>query len=364
MESFIPAIIVMLSLSVAAFQVVRNYKYKELTERRHRLLVIVLMVFSALVVADLASGGNGLGVRIVFDLTMVMLPMMLLSSSVWSMSKCLNIVRSFVAIMVLTTLYHLLCLLSLCKGVDTDVYWWGVLGLSLLHVSLFLLGIWYRVRAVRSVMQAGTVWASLSFVVDTIYMVVLLAELLVLMFAGMDSDFVVYMICLLLAGMLAAHGVRICSDSLFVLYHRHERRIVESMKISSVESGTNTQREDSLYKDIYDRVREYFESDKPFLNGDLTINDVVSVVFTNKLYISRAISQYTGRNFCQFVNYHRVMYAVDCFRSNPDLKVTELWPMCGFNTIVSFNMAFRLFMGENPSDWCRKEKIRLSRRVK
>jgi hypothetical protein len=38
--------------------------------------------------------------------------------------------------------------------------------------------------------------------------------------------------------------------------------------------------------------------------------------------------------------------------------------MCGFNTIVSYNMAFKLFMGENPSDWCRKEKIRIFRKAK
>ena len=119
-----------------------------------------------------------------------------------------------------------------------------------------------------------------------------------------------------------------------------------------------------IFKDIYDRVLEYFETEKPFLNGDLTINDIVAVVYTNKLYISRAISQSTGRNFCQFVNYHRVMYSVECFRKNPELKIAELWPMCGFNTIVSFNMAFRLFMGENPSDWCRKEKIKLFRKGK
>ena len=136
------------------------------------------------------------------------------------------------------------------------------------------------------------------------------------------------------------------------------------MKLAPVEVAGMGSRDNDVFKDIYERVVEYFEREKPFLNGDLTINDIVSVVFTNKLYISRAISQYTGRNFCQFVNYYRVMYSVECFRRNPELKVAELWPMCGFNTIVSYNMAFRLFMGENPSDWCRKEKIRMSRKGK
>jgi AraC-like DNA-binding protein len=201
-----------------------------------------------------------------------------------------------------------------------------------------------------------------SFTVDSVYMLLILLELLILMVLLDAAPLLHGAVGLLLGGAMAGYGLRIAGDSLFVLMRRHERTIIESMKISPVEVSISGP--DDIYKDIYERVLEYFEKDKPFLNGNLTINDIVAVVFTNKLYISRAISQHTGRNFCQFVNYHRVMYSVDCFRRNPDLKVTELWSMCGFNTIVSYNMAFKLFMGENPSDWCRKERIRIFRRPK
>jgi len=229
-------------------------------------------------------------------------------------------------------------------------------------MCLYILGVWFRVREIRAVMQTGTVWASVSLAADSIYHLIVMAEVMLLM-AGMGMHAAVQaVLAVMLAGAMAGYGVRVACDSLFVLMKRHERTIVESMKISPVE--VSSMGPDDIYKDIYERVLEYFEKDKPFLNGDLTINDIVSVVFTNKLYISRAISQHTGRNFCQFVNYHRVMYSVDCFRRNPDLKVTELWSMCGFNTIVSYNMAFKLFMGENPSDWCRKERIRIFRRPK
>ena len=40
------------------------------------------------------------------------------------------------------------------------------------------------------------------------------------------------------------------------------------------------------------------------------------------------------------------------------LKVTELASLSGFNSLVSFSMAFRLYMNENPSDWIRKERTR------
>jgi transcriptional regulator GlxA family with amidase domain len=41
-----------------------------------------------------------------------------------------------------------------------------------------------------------------------------------------------------------------------------------------------------------------------------------------------------------------------------DLKIAELANMSGFNSVVSYNMAFRLFMNENPSEWCRKERAK------
>ena len=363
MESFVAAIIIMLSLCVATFQVIRNLKYKELAERRHRMLAMLLFVHSGLILSDLLSGGDGMTFRFVADTLLVLIPLMLLSSSIWSVSGSINIVRTIIALMIILSIYHLLCVFSLTGRLSSNFYIWLILGATFAYVVLFLLGVWLRVREVRAVMQSGTVWACISFMIDSVYVVFVLVEVLALIFAG-NNIIVPYLIAALSGTTAAAYGMRIACDSLFVLYRRHERRIVESMKISPVEVAAMGPREDDIFKDIYERVVEYFEAEKPFLNGDLTINDIVSVVYTNKLYISRAISQHTGRNFCQFVNYYRVMYSVDCFRNNPELKVAELWPMCGFNTIVSYNMAFRLFMGENPSDWCRKEKIRMFRKGK
>ena len=364
MESFVAAIVVMMSLSVATFQVIRNYKYKELTERRHRLLAIVLYVHSFLVMCDLAAGGQAQGMRIIADVTMALIPLQLLSSSLWTVSGCLNMVRVSIAAMMLMAVHHIMCIFGIALSIPPEFYQPAVVLLTLVYLMLFLLGIWYRVREVKAVMQAGTVWASLAFVTDALYVVAVLTEVMMLTFFADSFPLSVSAVGILLGATAAAYGLRIATDSLFVFYRRHERRIVESMKMAPVEVAGMGPREDDIFKDIYERVLEYFEAEKPFLNGDLTINDIVAVVFTNKLYISRAISQYTGRNFCQFVNYHRVMYSVECFRKNPELKIAELWPMCGFNTIVSFNMAFRLFMGENPSDWCRKEKIRMSRKGK
>lgn len=364
METFIAAIIVMMSLSVATFQMIRNMKYCELAERRQKMVPLVLYLNSLLVICDLSVGGHELGTRLFTDVMLVAIALSVLSSSLWSIARARRIVSCVIGIEVMLSIYYLLCMLSLSILPDDRWLEFFALFLVLAYAFLFMAGVWLRLREVRAVMNAGTVWSSLTLAVDAFYAVVILAEAAVALVSAYGEPLVQSCVTVLLCGAVVGSGLRIACDSVFVVMLRQERRIVESMKISPVEVAGMGQREDDIYKDIYERVLEYFERDKPFLNSNLAINDLVSVVFTNKLYISRAISQYTGRNFCQFVNYHRIMYSVECFRSNIDLKVAELWPMSGFNSIVSYNMAFRLFMGENPSDWCRKEKIRLSRKGK
>lgn len=110
-------------------------------------------------------------------------------------------------------------------------------------------------------------------------------------------------------------------------------------------------------KELYSRIVDLFDTSKPYLVDGITVSEVARMLFTNKVYVSRAINDCTGKNFCQFVNYYRVMYAVRLFNGNPYLKVSDLSDMSGFHNQVSFNMAFRLIMHETPSDWCRRQRL-------
>lgn len=113
----------------------------------------------------------------------------------------------------------------------------------------------------------------------------------------------------------------------------------------------------SSMKELYDRITVLFDNDMPYLDGDLTISHVARELYTNKAYVSRAVNEFTGKNFCQYVNHYRIMHAVRLFRENPYLRVSELAEMSGFHTQVSFNMAFRLVMEESPGEWCRKVRL-------
>jgi hypothetical protein len=140
MENFVAAIIVVMSLTVATFQVIRNYRYKELTERRHWLLAIVLYADSWLVIWDLLASGSGLEIRLLVDVMLALIPLMLLSSSVWPVSRCINTVRLFVAAMAMLSLFHILCIFSLSSPPGIEIYIYASAALTVLFVLLFLWG--------------------------------------------------------------------------------------------------------------------------------------------------------------------------------------------------------------------------------
>ncbi len=349
-------------IALAGLLLARNIKYKALATQNRSYAAVSLFVSAALLVSDLLAG-NGVCCRMPIDLILALIPMSLLPNAFITAFQKRVVVLSYVVLSGLLTLYYMLCFAGLMEVPSHSGLCVMAVAAVLLYLFIFIWIVWDKLRNIRALMQASNVWTVLCLSVDAIYCAALLV-LVVIYSVAVSIPMICVCIDILMAMMLFALGMRVKEDSVFVVFRRHERRIVESMRMSSGESSPSSAGEDNVYKALFERIQEYFDEEKPFLNGNLTINDIVTKVFSNKVYISRAIVQCTGRNFCQYVNYHRIMYAMECFRQNTDLKVSELWPLCGFNTIVSFNMAFRLFMDENPSEWCRKEKIRLSKKKK
>jgi len=103
---------------------------------------------------------------------------------------------------------------------------------------------------------------------------------------------------------------------------------------------------------LYDRCCRYMTERRPFLVESFSLEDLAKAVFTNKGYLSRTINRFSGRNFRQYVNYYRVMYAMELFRNNMGLRVSDLAYLSGFHSVTSFFQSFKLVMGEPPSHWC------------
>lgn len=362
MEIFVVAALASGIVFLAGSLLAHNIRYKALATLNRRYASFSMLMLTFLLLCDLLAG-EGACARAPMDMLLALMPMSLLPNTFVTLSQKRVVFSLSLALSGLLALYYVLCFGGLLELPSCYMLRAMAVAAAILYIFVYIWVVIYKLYDIHALMQAGTVWTVFCLSVDWMYSLAMLV-LVAVYSAAVSLPMVCLAIDIVMVMLLFALGMRMKEDSVLVFFRRHERRIVESMRISLVEPSASGAAEDNVYKELFERIQEYFDEEKPFLNGNLTINDVVTKVFSNKVYISRAIVQFTGRNFCQYVNFHRIMYAMECFRKNTELKVSELWQLCGFNTIVSFNMAFRLFMDENPSEWCRKEKIRLSKKRK
>ena len=113
---------------------------------------------------------------------------------------------------------------------------------------------------------------------------------------------------------------------------------------------------------LYDKVCRYMTEHKPFLVESFSLQALANALYTNRVYLSKTINHYSGKNFRQYVNYYRVMYAMDLFRNNMSLRVSEMSELSGFHSPTSFFQSFRLVMGEAPSEWCARVREKYKRK--
>lgn len=347
-------------MSATAYFLIRRYRERFPDDRRISLIPVNIGICTVSVSAGyIMRWLNPAG--LICCLLALVPPLSFMLSSFWGRVHAMRNFRLLSAMQVLPAVaVSVSCFQEAGSGFVLAVLFF----ISLQPVTIFTAGLVSKMRDVRMLMREGTVWQTLCFNVEAVYAMVVCVlvfmSLIGLLTEGTVSLVFTYLSLIMILILIWAMVWRICTESLFVVMRERETRILESLKISQVEMANGVKPD--AYRDLYDRILEYFETERPFLNNNLTMNDIVKVVFSNKTYISRVISLYTGRNFCQFVNYYRVAYAMERFRDNPSLRVAEMAMKSGFNSVVSFNMAFRLFMNENPSDWCRRERQRIVRR--
>lgn len=117
--------------------------------------------------------------------------------------------------------------------------------------------------------------------------------------------------------------------------------------------------EESKIEEIKSRLIKLFEEQKPFLKPNLTINEVSQSIYTNKTYLSRVINEAMNKNFSQLLNYYRIEEAKSIFYSNMSISMDDLCVKSGFGSMAAFTIAFRIYAGTTPSDWCKEQKEKL-----
>lgn len=101
------------------------------------------------------------------------------------------------------------------------------------------------------------------------------------------------------------------------------------------------------------------EQDAFFLNQDVSLAKIASVLQTNTKYLSYVINHYKKYDFNNYVNRLRIFYIVDKLKREPeywDYKISYLAEECGFSSHSKFATVFKQMIGLSPSDFIRQLK--------
>ncbi len=102
-----------------------------------------------------------------------------------------------------------------------------------------------------------------------------------------------------------------------------------------------------------DRINVVFNHVKNNFKEEITLEEIADMVSMTIPSFCRYFKKITNKTFTQFVNEYRLVHASKLLAELP-LSITEVCFESGFNNFSHFNKSFKIFTGQNPSQY-RKE---------
>ncbi len=125
--------------------------------------------------------------------------------------------------------------------------------------------------------------------------------------------------------------------------------------IPNADNPTPVAEAKKLDQHLIDRLLLYMESEKPYLDPELTLSDLAKRLALSRSVLSQLINEGVGDNFYNFVNRYRVEQ-VKLFMNDPTMRHFNLLGLAleaGFKSKSTFNLIFKRFTGLTPSEYWR-----------
>jgi len=131
---------------------------------------------------------------------------------------------------------------------------------------------------------------------------------------------------------------------------------------TQIQSNTNNKKykksplTSELKKRYLNRLVEYIEKEKPYLDFNLTLSELSSKSKIPVHYLSQVINEVLDKNFYTFINEYRIKEAIKMF-THPNYKeksILDILYEVGFNSRSTFYSLFQKITGETPSAFRKK----------
>jgi len=100
-------------------------------------------------------------------------------------------------------------------------------------------------------------------------------------------------------------------------------------------------------------ILQYMKEEKPYLNSNLTINELSQNLAMHYKTLSKLLNKEFGCTFYDFINNYRVNEVKEKLKdaSNATMTIISVAYECGFNSKSSFNTLFKKTTGKTPRDY-------------
>ncbi|MFK7937497.1 MAG: helix-turn-helix domain-containing protein, partial [Saprospiraceae bacterium] len=101
------------------------------------------------------------------------------------------------------------------------------------------------------------------------------------------------------------------------------------------------------------KLHRLMEKEQPYLDPDLTLQQLSEKLRTNTSILSKAINSGFGQNFNNYINEYRVnaMREKMVLPKYRNYTLVSIAFECGFNSKATFNRAFKKFTGMSPKTY-------------
>lgn len=139
-----------------------------------------------------------------------------------------------------------------------------------------------------------------------------------------------------------------------------QQQMVQKREVEEAKQRERDRRTSSKeYKELYHKVKEYMELEKPYKRSSFGLSELASAVGSSPTMLSLMFNQRASTTFYDFVAQYRIeefkrMATSDKFAH---LAVTAISERCGFKKSTFF-ATFKRIEGCTPTEWMKREEIK------
>jgi AraC-like DNA-binding protein len=174
-----------------------------------------------------------------------------------------------------------------------------------------------------------------------------------------EMDFLIYLAASVLIysiGYLSLRQPQILTQTKQVL--ETEKILIQEEKIGTRKSYQKSGLTNAEAKIQLNKLIQIMETEKPYLNSDLTLQNLAALISISIHNLSEIINTQLERNFYDFINGYRVK-EVQRRLENNDSDIYSILAIAlesGFNSKSSFNTTFKKHTNKTPSQYRKQIK--------